>query len=147
MFKNGRMCVCVCDCAYVLLKPGWSRSWHTAAVMRIRMSTWVNFSWHKNNNIEIRSGFISVIVVFVRVCVCVCARENAHLHITASIISHQLLMINPPVKSWRGWMKRRVMRSGWRRKRRKRWRNSCKRRRRVCVQRALAWHSLALPSV
>lgn len=32
-------------CTYVLLYPGWSRSWQMAAVIRTRMSIWENFSW------------------------------------------------------------------------------------------------------
>lgn len=30
---------------YVLLYPGWSRSWQMAAVIRTKMSIWENFSW------------------------------------------------------------------------------------------------------
>lgn len=32
-------------CTYVLLYPGWSRSWQMAAVIRTRMSICENFSW------------------------------------------------------------------------------------------------------
>lgn len=42
---------------YVLLYPGWSKSWHTAAVMRIKMSIWENFSC-KIQNINVVLQFL-----------------------------------------------------------------------------------------
>lgn len=29
----------------MLLYPGWSKSWQMAAVIRIKISIWENFSW------------------------------------------------------------------------------------------------------